>query len=289
MFYDMVVSPIAGLIGKNSAQPAGLDTTQQQDLASLAAPPFPLLSLPLEIRLQVFRYLCPNLYIENSYKTPKAQRYDGYTCNTAILLINRQLYLEVRDEWYGGVYYRARIHPTGFHMHGYVSSLYREPPRTLGYIRCLDLEIQLKTPGWMDWNSDRKEPMGLYCCKEFLEKSMKNERMKKLRRLRLSFGVSIVCFEYYRDKIGELKGDLEREMSGLKGLSGLTEVRFVRIVQGYGYHGTHPGGILGARGRRTLEAMSVVMKQFVEALTAEITIPDMSRISLKDKLLNINS
>lgn len=289
MFYNIVVSSVATFLGRKSAQPAAPDTGQQQDPAALADAPFPLLSLPLETRLQIFRYLCPNLYIENSYKTPKAQRHDGYICSTAILLINRQLYLEVRDEWYGWVYYRARIHPTGFHMHGYVSSLYRQPPRTLGYIRNLDLEIQLKTPGWMDWNSDRKEPMGLYCCKEFLEKCFKNERMRNLRRLRLSFGVSIVCLEHYKDRIGELREDLEREMSGLRGLSGMTEVRFVSIVQGYGYHGTHPVGILGVRGKGTLEAMGVVMKEFVEALAAEITLPDMSRMRLKDKISNTNS
>lgn len=42
-----------------------------------------------------------------------------------------------------------------------------------------------------------------------------------------------MCLEHYKDRIGELREDLEREMSGLSGLSGLTEVRFVSIVQGY--------------------------------------------------------
>lgn len=48
-------------------------------------------------------------------------------------------------------------------------------------------------------------------------------------------------------------------------------------------------GILGVRGKGALEAMGRVMKEFVEALAAEITLPDMSRMRLKDKISNTNS
>ncbi|KAL5325824.1 hypothetical protein ACEPPN_006957 [Leptodophora sp. 'Broadleaf-Isolate-01'] len=281
MFFDAVVLPwtavvsLTALIRRIRVVPSHEDAPPDQASAiSLAGQTFPLLSLPLEIRLQILRYLCPNDYRDILYRTPKTLRTDGYACSTAIFLINRQIYAEVRDEWYGHVYYRARIHPTGFHMLGYVSSLYREPPKTLGYIRYLDLEIQLKTPGWMDWNTDRKEPMGLYRCKEFLDKCVQDGRMHKLRKLRLGFGVSIVCFEHYRDRIGELRGDLERDMRGLRELRGLTEVQFTGIVQGYGYHGTLPGGILGSSGRGTLQAMNKIMEDFVQALAAEVRLPD---------------
>ncbi|KAH7370499.1 hypothetical protein BKA65DRAFT_471710 [Rhexocercosporidium sp. MPI-PUGE-AT-0058] len=284
---DAAIAPWASLVSLTAlicrviAPPAQQDPLPDEaSTASLASQPFPFLALPLEIRLQILRYLCPNNDCNILCQTPRTLRTDGYLCSTAIFLINRQIYTEVRDEWYGHVYYRARIHPTGFHIHGYVSSLYREPPKTLGYVRCLDLEIQLKTPGWMDWNTDRKEPMGLYRCKEFLDKCVRDGRMDKVRKLRLGFGVSIVCFEYYRDRTRELRGDLEREMKGLRKLRGLTKVQFTGIAQGYGYHGTLPSRILGSSGKATLQAMNEIMEDFVQALVAELRRADGGQTSL---------
>ncbi|PVH88086.1 hypothetical protein DL98DRAFT_226194 [Cadophora sp. DSE1049] len=280
MFFHNAVALLTALIRQISAPELRNKPRDIASTASLAEQPFPLLSLPLEIRLQILRYLCPDVYCDSLFQSPKVLRADGFVCSSAIFLINRQLYAEVRDEWYGHVYYRARIHPTGFHLHGCVWSLYRELPRTLGYIRNLDLEIQLKTPGWVDWLTDRKEPPGLYCCREFLEKCVRDGRMDKLRKLKLGFGVSIACFEYYRDRMGDLRGDLDRQMKGFRELRGLTEIQFTGVGQGYGYHGTLPEETLRGSGKDTLQAMTRIMEDFVRELAANIRGRNFGQMSL---------
>lgn len=266
----MFFASLTALIRQITAPEPANKLESKPSIASLAEQSFPLLSLPLEIRLQIFRYLCPDVDCDSLFQSHKVLRADGFVCNPAIFLINRQLFDEVRDEWYGQVYYRARIHPTGFHLHGCVWSLYRELPRTLGYIRNLDLEIQLKTPGWMDWDTDRKEPTGLYCCREFLEKCVRDGRMDRLRKLKLRFGVSIAFFEYYSDRMGDLRGDLEKEMKGLGKLKGLRKVQFTGVGQGYGYHGTLPEELLRGSGKDNLQIMTRIMEDFVRELTADI-------------------
>jgi len=143
-------------------------------------------------------------------------------------------------------------------------------PRTLGYIKNLDLEVQLESPGSMLWATHRKEPIGLYCCTEFLEKCARDGRMDKLRKLKLGFGVSSACLEYYRDRIGDLRADLEREMKGLRGLKGLAEVQFTGTWQGCALHNILPEETSRSSATGTLHAMTKIMAGFVDELAEAI-------------------
>lgn len=270
MMFESVVPSFTALVRQITTAELRNTPRDTSSTANLIQPSFPLLSLPLELRLQIHRYLCPNVYCDGLYQTPKVLRTDGVVCSPSIFLINRQLYAEVREEWYGHVYYRARIHPTGFHLHGCVWSLYRELPRTLGYIKNLDLEVQLESPGSMLWATHRKEPIGLYCCTEFLEKCARDGRMDKLRKLKLGFGVSSACLEYYRDRIGDLRADLEREMKGLRGLKGLAEVQFTGTWQGCALHNILPEETSRSSATGTLHAMTKIMAGFVDELAEAI-------------------
>lgn len=196
-------------------------------------------------------------------------REDGWICSTAILRINRQLYKEVREEWYGMVYYRTRIHPTGCYLHGYITSLYKDPPRTLSYIRYLDLEIQIVTPGWKNAETKLK-PIGLYNSTGFLQKCCRNGGLSKLRKLRLRLTVSAGCMSWYRNKAEALKADVAKTLRPLRMLRGLTEVSLRQVRHDYCFDGMLYNG---EHERETTAAMDAVLRDFVAEIALEMTLP----------------
>ena len=84
------------------------------------------------------------------------------------------------------------------------------------------------------------------------------------------FGVSSACLEYYGDRIGDLRADLEREMKGLRGLKELIEVQFTGTWQGYALHNILPEETPRSPGIGTLHAMTKIMAGFVDDLASAI-------------------
>ncbi|KAF2498699.1 hypothetical protein BU16DRAFT_302832 [Lophium mytilinum] len=72
-----------------------------------AAASFPLLELPVELRLHIYRFLAPNKPVEPwTIYNPKPLRDDGEKCHPVILRVCRTIYNEALGEWYGGVEYQ---------------------------------------------------------------------------------------------------------------------------------------------------------------------------------------
>lgn len=67
----------------------------------------PFIGLPLEIRINIYRLLAPNIDVHQPLQSTRAFRHDGTPCCPSILRVNRQIYHEALREWYGHVYFSA--------------------------------------------------------------------------------------------------------------------------------------------------------------------------------------
>jgi hypothetical protein len=103
-----------------------------------------LLSLPIEIRLEIFKYLIPNQYPGYGH----ACRRDGEPCCPAILRTNRQIYNEIVDMWYGTGAFYCGVNWQRCLLFG-VEFLDRRVklPSTLRFIRTLSISVRLEPAG----------------------------------------------------------------------------------------------------------------------------------------------
>lgn len=207
------------------------------------------------------------MVIDGMSVDPKAIRTDGEQCYPAILRTNRQIYQELLTEWYGSVYYRAYVNQVGFHFLGRLASLRWPPPRTLQYVRKLDLSISLKSPSQSPYVT--RTPHGLYYDTEFLEKCfLPGATARNLQILHLRFILTQATFSAYRDKPEDLKKDLEDDLAPLRAVRGLSEVTYEQV---------QPLEIAGDGDSyisESLDQMLAVIHGYLRLLVIEMTSPN---------------
>ena len=181
--------------------------------------PFRFLSLPIEIRLQVYRYLAPN--------TPKSPyRDDGRPCCPSILRTNQTIYKEAMDEWYSFMPYKAYIDTKQLHLLGLTISPDEALPWAFQTIKILDLSISLQKvpmPG-LEYDPSRylAARQILYTC--FPPRSA---GAGNLQRLRIELLVLIPFFKAYRHQPDQLRQALDSNLSAFRNLYGLVEASII--------------------------------------------------------------
>ncbi|RHZ60850.1 hypothetical protein CDV55_106181 [Aspergillus turcosus] len=112
--------------------------------------PFPFLSLPPEVRLQIYHYLIPNIPIRNfpliRNKKPPLRR-DGKPCCPALLRTNHAIHTEAIREWYSAAAYEVIVDAKYILFCGKILAPYVPLPSTIRYVTTMHLCIALqRTP-----------------------------------------------------------------------------------------------------------------------------------------------
>ncbi|EAL85342.1 hypothetical protein LV164_005659 [Aspergillus fumigatus] len=112
--------------------------------------PFPFLSLPPEVRLQVYHYLIPNIPVRNfsliRNKRPPLRR-DGQPCCPALLRANHAIHTEAIREWYSAAAYEVIVDAKYILFCGKILAPYVPLPSTIRYVTTMHLCIALqRTP-----------------------------------------------------------------------------------------------------------------------------------------------
>lgn len=116
----------------------------------------PLLHLPTEVRLNIYRHLIPSIPVHNALilrsgfalsSPPPSLRHDGQPCAAALLRTNRTVYHELVREWYGTVPYEVSLDSRYIVFCGRIFSPYAPLPHTLRFVTRLELRLSLqRTP-----------------------------------------------------------------------------------------------------------------------------------------------
>ncbi|KAI9867402.1 MAG: hypothetical protein M1813_008960 [Trichoglossum hirsutum] len=123
----------------------GRDPGHPLPTTTAAVPPFPFLSLPVELRKLIYRHLIPNATVPTwtaGTKRPP-MRDDGRPCSPAILFLNRTIYQEVFEEWYGSAVYEVDFQADGMHFLDQVIPLDGTPPSTFRAVRSMRVNASL--------------------------------------------------------------------------------------------------------------------------------------------------
>ncbi|RDW65989.1 hypothetical protein BP6252_09624 [Coleophoma cylindrospora] len=192
------------------------DKDFQQQPGSLS-PSFPLLELPFEIRLLIYRYLVPNIFADDA-TFRKPFRDDGGPCCPALLRANKQIYREAIGEFYGLEYFGLWINPSGWAFaRSSGMPIKNRFPTAIRFVEKLALTIYL---GNYSDNFNYQAILGDYFTRA---------QNGPLRSLRLTLLVSIEFFERFRYKPARLRKQIEAELRPLRSGRGLSEVSLTKI------------------------------------------------------------
>jgi hypothetical protein len=129
------------------------DTQVDCESTIVKASPLTFLILPPEIRRLVYRYLVPDTEEIISCWRPRHLRRDRENCAPNFLRINKQIYYELIEMWYGISTFRIQIGQLGL---SYPNSIYEHVdnlPSTIQHIKTAQLRVQMKHP-WSKGQTD---------------------------------------------------------------------------------------------------------------------------------------
>lgn len=194
---------------------------------------FPFLRLPVELRVQIYQYLIPDLPVPtwfSNYRRSPLRR-DGAPCCPAILRTCRTIYRELVAEWYGAAMYSISIAYHGIYCFNSKFLPYsRSLPSVFREIKYLDLSIELT--GYLHVCTPRSSDYGTstYCpqftfqdCLQVLVDCFAPGRAK-LKQLRLHLSAGLPFFYYIKRHPGEVLRTLEWNLAPLRKIQGLSEV-----------------------------------------------------------------
>ncbi|KAL3417432.1 hypothetical protein PVAG01_11432 [Phlyctema vagabunda] len=214
---------------------------------------FPLMELPFELRLSIYQFLIPNIFREEMRVNTKALRDDG-PCYPALLRANRQLYKEVSKQFYGQVYFRLWINPSGWHFNGNDGMPIKNAlPSAIQMVGQLDLSIYL---GMYSDNFNYKQLLSKYF-----------RSTTTLRNLRLRLVISIEFFDLHQNRLELLKQGLEAELYPLKEARGLCQVILHTIDH------DHPTTAYGHEEsfEESMAGMLEMIRSYLDDLTTQMT------------------
>jgi hypothetical protein len=108
------------------------------------------MSLPTELRLEVYKYLVPDRYVvpskhEKNHVGNLHLRYDKLPCSPALLRTNHQIYDEIIDMWYGTATFEIYISRCFYFLDLEINDRNQKLPASLRRLRSVSIFL------YLDW------------------------------------------------------------------------------------------------------------------------------------------
>ncbi|EAW15252.1 uncharacterized protein ACLA_059150 [Aspergillus clavatus NRRL 1] len=231
--------------------------------------PFPFLSLPPEVRLQIYAYLIPNLPIRNfsliRNKRPPL-RSDGKSCCPAILRANHVIHTEAIREWYSATTYEVIVDAKYLLFCGNILAPYEPLPSTIRHVSSMRLCIALqRTPQHLlrPTTSPLEHLMGFQDRLVTLGKELGDPVGRRLRQLQVEIAVDVPLLLSLSKTPAELVELLRWNLDPVReNVRGVEAVRWEVKEQSYGIQSRE---FLSAYGE-----LRTVMYRFLEEMREDM-------------------